>query len=131
MRKLLFLLGLLVAPLLAGSAAQAQQTVKGQAVNSPTINGSVTIAAGNTFQQVLPALTGSNPARNSLTIQNNSTGGTDNCWVFIGPIASATKATAIALSVTQAYTRYFPNVPSDQISVTCTTTSDTVYVDTQ
>lgn len=101
-----------------------------QTVNSSTTNGSITIAAGNTFQQALAVL-GSPPAiRRSLTIENNNTNG-DNCWVFIGATASATKALSILLAPGGSYTRYYPYVPSDNIAATCTTTSDTLYVDTQ
>lgn len=92
-----------------------------------TINGSITIAAGNTFQQALPASTLNN--RRSLTVQNNNA--TDSCWIFIGPTASATKATSILLLAGGSYTRYYPYVPSDVIAATCATTSDTLYVDTQ
>jgi hypothetical protein len=109
------------------SIAQAQTP-------AATTNGSVTITAGNTFQSVLSALTFSSTTpqtgRRSLTIQNNNTNG-DNCWVFPGPNASATKATAILLAQGASYTRYYPFIPSDNISATCATTADTLYVDTQ
>lgn len=99
-----------------------------------TTNGSITIATGNTFQQVLAALTFSSTAvttaRHSLTIENNNTNG-DNCWLFIGPTASATKATSILLGQGGSYQRYSPYIPSDNIAATCTNTSDTLYVDTQ
>lgn len=102
--------------------------VRAQVVNAQTVNGSVTITAGNTFQTAVAALTP--PAlRRSLTIQNNNTNG-DNCWVFVGG-GSATKGTAILLNQGGSYTRYYPYVPSDAIQATCTTTSDTLYVDTQ
>lgn len=105
------------------SPAVAQTTAQ-------TTNGSITIATGNTFQQALAAV-GSPPAtRRSLTIVNNNTNG-DNCWVFIGATGSATKATSILLTPGGSYTRYYPYVPSDNIAATCTTTSDTLYVDTQ
>lgn len=93
-----------------------------------TVNGSVVITAGNTFQQVLAALTGNN-RRNSITIQNNNA--TDSCWVFVGATASATKGTSILLLAGASYTRYYPYIPSDNIAATCATTSDTLYVDTQ
>lgn len=109
------------------SCAQAQTP-------AATTNGSVAITAGNTFQSVLPALTFSSTTpqtgRRSLTIQNNNTNG-DNCWVFVGPNASATKATSILLGQGASYTRYYPFIPSDNISATCATTADTLYVDTQ
>jgi hypothetical protein len=98
--------------------------------NAATTNGSVTITAGNTFQSVLSALGAPPTPRRSLTIENNNTNG-DNCWVFIGATASATKGTSILLQPGGSYTRYYPYVPSDNIAATCTTTSDTLYVDTQ
>lgn len=119
MRRLLlssaFLVGL-------SGAALAQQ----RPLLYPTVNGSVTIATGSTFQSVLA----SSSNRQSITIQNNNTNG-DNCWLFIGANASATKATSILLGQGGSYQRYYPFLPSDNISATCTTTSDTLYVDTQ
>lgn len=92
-----------------------------------TTNSSAVIVTGNTFQTVLAAIT-SNNQRRSLTIQNNNT--TDSCWVFIGA-GSATKGTSLLLTAGQAYTRYYPYIPSDVIQATCATTSDTLYVDIQ
>ena len=94
--------------------------------NIPTIIGSTTIATGNTFQSVLTA----SASRKSLHIQNNNTNG-DNCWVYVGANGSATKAASIILSPGGSYQRYFPYIPSDNISATCATTSDTLYVDSQ
>lgn len=87
----------------------------------------IVIATGNTFQQVLAASTINN--RFSITIQNNNA--TDSCWVFLGPNASATKATSILLLAGGSYTRYYPYIPSNAIQVTCVSTSDTMYLDTQ
>lgn len=93
-----------------------------------TVNSSVTITAGNTFQTVLNSVAMNN--RRSLTIENNNT--TDSCWVVVGgALASATKAIAILLLPGGSYTRYYPYIPSDAIHATCTSTSDTLYVDTQ
>src|SRR6185437_5895153 len=97
-------------------------------VNRSTLNASVTIATGNTFQTVLSAM-GATTQRQALTIQNNNTN-TDNCWVFIGS-GSATEAKSIILAPGQAYTRYWPYAPSDAIQATCATTSDTLYADVQ
>lgn len=96
-----------------------------QSYPANTLNGSVVITVGNTFQVALAA-----GVRRSLTIQNNTA--SDSCWVYIGA-GSATKAASIILDTTHgtSYTRYFPYVPDDVIQVTCATTSDTVYVDTQ
>lgn len=114
--------GALVALLLGSSGALAQS----RPMSLNTLNSSATITAGNTFQTVLAAKAN----RQSLTIQNNNTT-TDNCWVFLGATASATKGTSILLQPGQAYTRYFPYVPSDVIAATCATTNNTLYVDTQ
>ncbi len=111
-----------------GQQQSPDSTNAGVAVNRATVNSSVTIGTGNTFQQVLASNLGTAIQRQSLTIQNNNTN-TDSCWVFLGTTANATKATSIILAVGQAYTRYWPYVPSDAIQVTCASTSDTVYVD--
>ena len=113
------------AAFLLGGPAAAQIT------NAPTTNVPVTIAVGNTFQTVLAAV-GAPPAiRRSLTIQNNQATGTDLCWLYLGPLANATKATSIVLAVGVSYTRYFPYIPSDAIQATCATTGDSLYVDVQ
>jgi hypothetical protein len=111
------------AALLAGGMALLM--AQSRPLNLATTNASTTIATGNTFQQVLAALSN----RQSLTIENNNA--SDSCWVFVGPSASATKATSILLLSGGSYTRYYPYVPSDAIQATCATTSDTLYVDTQ
>ena len=145
--------------LFAGSAsAQQQVRLCLQEASSPnscipygasgaltTTNGSIKIATGLTYQTLLAAAA----TRNSLTIQNNQASGTDICYVIVGTnqITSASTTTStnitiagntvtaaqasIVLSPGQAYTRYYPFVPSDTIYVTCTTTADSVYVDTQ
>ena len=118
----------IIQSLLAAAVIAAASPCLAQVTNAPTTNASITIATGNTFQQALAVL-GSPPAiRRSLTIENNNT--TDSCWVFIGS-GAATKALSILLLPGGSYTRYFPYVPSDNIAATCTTTSDTLYVDTQ
>jgi hypothetical protein len=103
--------------------------VQGVAQYRGTVNSSATITAGNAFQSVLATLIGTSTVRQSLTIENNNAA--DSCWVFIGPNASATKATSILLTPGGSYQRYFPYVPSDNISATCTNMNDTLYVDTQ
>ena len=117
------ILAVLLGLALGASVAHAQVT------NSQTTNAAGTIATGNTFQQIYAAV-GTPPAiRRSMTVQNNNA--SDSCWVFIGATASATKATSILLTSGQAYTRYFPYVPSDAVQITCANTSDTFYADTQ
>lgn len=99
----------------------------------PTINSSVSVTAGNTFQQALAAIPQGSHARRSLTIQNNNTG-TDNCFVYLGTTAAANAAgtgKAVLLQPGQSYQRYYPYVPSDGVQVTCANASDTVYVDNQ
>lgn len=113
---------------LSASPSFAQVPMQGVAINKSTVNSSVTITAGSTFQQALASIVGSSKQRQSLTVQNNNTS-TDNCWVFFGATASATKAASILLSPGQAVTRYWPYVPSDAVQVTCASTSDTVYVE--
>ena len=129
--KLRLVGALAVSILLAPSAFAQRQTVQGAPVsgiptNRSTLNNSATITAGNTFQQVLAA-NSSSVQRQSLTIENNNA--SDNCWLFIGPTASATKARSILLTPGGSYTRYWPYVPSDNIAATCATTSDTLYID--
>lgn len=123
-----------IAAILAATLSFNPVPAEAQITNAATTNGSVAITAGNTFQSVLAVMTVSSTTpqtgRRSLTIQNNNTNG-DNCWVFVGPNASATKGTAILLAQGASYTRYYPYVPSDNISATCATTADTLYVDTQ
>lgn len=95
-----------------------------------TVNKSAVITTGNTFQVVLPIILLAN--RRSLTIQNNNT--SDTCWITFGTgvtAANAAKASSIALSAGQAYTRYYPYVPSDEIEGTCASNSDTLYIDVQ
>lgn len=111
-------------------APTPDQTVAGAVINRSTVNSSVTIMTGNTFQTVLASNRGTNTQRQALTIQNNNTNG-DSCWVYVGPTASATKATSILLLQGGSYTRYWPYVPSDVIAATCATTSDTLYADNQ
>lgn len=109
--------------------------VVGSAKYRGTINSSVVIATGNTFQQVLASIigatgqTGVANVRQSLTIENNNA--SDSCWVFIGPTASAAKGTSILLLAGGSYTRYWPYVPPDNIAATCASNSDTLYVDSQ
>lgn len=120
---------------LAGGIADAQSpstgtNVEGVVINRSTLNSSTTITAGGTFQVLLPSIIGTTtPPRQALTIQNNNTN-TDNCWIFLGS-ATASEAKSIVLSPGTPYTRYWPFVPSDEIQVTCTGTSDTIYVDNQ
>lgn len=114
-----FLLGAMLALLAFPAIADAPNG------SFSTLNGSSTIATGNTFQTILTA----NSRRRSLTIQNNNTNG-DNCWLFIGS-GNATKATSILLGQGGSYQRYYPYIPADAIQLTCTTTSDSYYLDTQ
>jgi hypothetical protein len=115
--------------LLAFAALLAELSPTLAQTPAATTNASVTITLGSAFQSLLAAITGTTPRR-SLTIQNNNING-DNCWIYIGPNASATKATAILLGPGGSYQRYTPYIPSDNISATCATTADTLYVDTQ
>lgn len=110
---------------LSVAGALAQTTV------AATTNSSAVIATGNTFQTVLTAITQNNQRR-SLTIQNNNTTSTDNCWIKVGgTLGAATKGTSILLTPGAAYTRYTPYIPADDIHATCVTSSNTVYIDIQ
>lgn len=129
-----FLLTILLWALIGVSPSFAQnnpsgQLVQGSVQNKRTVNGSVVIASGNTFQNILTSVAGTSNYRSSITIQNNNTN-TDNCFIFIGS-GTATAGTSIKLSAGGSYQRYWPNVPSDLIQATCDSTSDTLYVDTQ
>lgn len=123
---------------LTGSALAGEPVITATTIPLPAI-----VAAGLTYQQLLPqALSGS---RNSLTIQNNNA--TDNCEIIVGGPwqvgdTTTTSRTINGASVTGAkasillqpgisYQRYYPIIPSDQILGTCTTTGDSIYVDTQ
>lgn len=113
---------------LFAAATMFAGNVMAQSVTAVTTNRSVVITTGNTFQAVLAA----SLTRRSLTIQNNNA--SDNCWLKFGvgvTAANATIGTSILLLPGQAFTRYFPYVPSDEIEGTCASNSDTLYVDTQ
>lgn len=115
-------------------AGLAQTTLKA------TIPAPILITVGLTYQQVVAG-----GPKVSLTIQNNNS--TDSCWFLIGgPFlvgdTTATTRTVGAVSITAlkasivllpggSYTRYYPYIPGDAILGTCTTTADSVYVDTQ
>jgi len=121
---------LVTALMLCAPYAMAQSAVPANGYPPPnlsTVNSSATIVTGGAFQSVMSAV-GTGRSRRSLTIQNNNSA--DTCWVFVGS-GTASAAKSIALAPGQAYTRYFPYVPNDQIQATCATTSDTLYVDHQ
>lgn len=119
------------------ASAQAQSAV-------PTDNWSVSITVGNTYQLVQSA----NNARRSLTIQNNNAT-TDNCFLNIDGSVVAANTTATTVTTTgskqsvtaakasillqpgQAYTRYYPYVPSGPIVATCASNGNSLYVDIQ
>lgn len=95
--------------------------------NRTTLNNSVSITTGNTFQTVRNA-----EPRWSITIQNNNS--TDNCWIsFCSGVTAgnASKAKSIVLLPGGSWSRYYPYVPSDEIEGTCASNGDTLYVDTQ
>jgi hypothetical protein len=127
--------------LLFAAPSFAQQTATSGTIASPAI-----IATGLTFQQVLASVQSNN--RHSLTIENNNA--TDNCNIILVGVGSpwlvgdttSTTHTINGVSFTGAkasilllpggsYTRYYPFIPPEQILGTCTTTGDSLYVDTQ
>jgi hypothetical protein len=106
----------------------------------------VKITSGLTYQSILASAASNN--RHAITIQNNNA--TDSCYIIIVGQASpflvgdttSTTHTIGGVSLTGAqasilllaggsYTRFFPYIPPDQILGTCTTTGDSIYVDTQ
>ena len=109
----------------------------------PTDNQSVSITTGLTYQTIQAI----NQSRRSVTVQNNNTTSTENCWINVdGTVpAGATTATSVTVkgvSITaakasillqpgQAYTRYYPYVPSGAIVGTCSSTGDSIYADIQ
>jgi hypothetical protein len=118
-RSILLGISFLALALPSGSFAQTP---------AATTNGSVVITTSNTFQTVLTS-----GRRLSLTIQNNNTS-TDSCWIMFGKgvtAANATKAKSIELLQGQAYTRYYPYIPLDEIEGTCASGSDSLYIDTE
>ena len=93
---------------------------------NPSDDNLVTIATGNTFQQVIGS-NGSAAERRALIIKNNNTNG-DTCWVFFGD-AKASKEESVVLPSGGSYVRYWPFVSSDALLATCASTSDTLYVE--
>lgn len=128
----------LVALALLCAPAYADQTNTATTTPAPA-----KIAAGLTYQVLLPSVQSNQ--RHSLTIQNNNA--TDNCEIIVGgpwavgdttstartinSVSITGAQAAIVLTPSQAYTRFYPYIPSDQILGTCTTTGDSIYVDTQ
>lgn len=113
----------------AQSKVQQGASVSGQPINRGTKNVSLTIATGGTFQVAIASTAASGNGPRSLTVQNNNTGTTENCWVYVG--TTPTIARSIRLLPGGSYTRYWPFIPSDDIRVTCDTNGSTVYVDYQ
>ena len=129
MIKNLFRIAAALVAVSIGSSALAQS---GPSVPAVTTNGSATITTGSTFQTILNKLAAGGKRR-SLTIQNNNIT-TDNCWITFGTgitVGNAAKGSSILLASGQAFTRYFPYVPLDEIEGTCASNGDTLYVDTQ
>jgi hypothetical protein len=93
---------------------------------NPSDDNLVTIATGNTFQQVIGSV-GSAAERRALMIKNNNTNG-DTCWLFFGD-AKASKEESVILASGGSYVRYWPFVSSDALLATCAATSDTLYVE--
>jgi hypothetical protein len=103
--------------------------VQGVPQDRSTVIATVVITTGNTFQQVLASIIGTTNYRAWLMIQNNNA--SDNCWIFPGTVANATKATSMLLLPGGSYSRAWPFVPSDVIAATCANNNDTLYLETQ
>lgn len=141
-------------------ASQPDQTMAGVAGNRSTVLAPAKIATGLTYQLLLPAIQPSSATvgiRQALFIENSlGNSSTDVCYILIAtpqittPItASTTTSTnltgtvngaSVTLTAAQwsqtysvggAYNRTWPYVPSDAIWGTCTTTGDSIYVETQ
>src|SRR5579859_5918484 len=109
----LLICGAFVLPTLAQQGPGPGTGVSGIVVNRSTLNSSVVITTGNTFQKVLSSNANTSTPRQALTIQNNNA--TDSCWITFGVLAGATitaanaaKASSILLTAGQSYTRYWP-----------------------
>lgn len=147
---LMLTIGALVAALGYIGCAVAQTPVQGIPENRTTLNQSVKITAGLTYQNVLPTniatnANGTPEVRNALTIQNNNA--SDSCYLIIGTVAVTPGTTttssnlaiagatitaqqaSILLQAGGSYQRYWPYVPSDAIYGTCATTGDSLYID--
>ena len=126
--------------------------VEGVPVNRSTLNQSVKITTGLTYQSVLASnlivsANGTITQRAALIIQNNNA--TDNCYLIIGTSVVTPGTTTTTTSVTIAgasltalqasitllaggsYQRYWPYVPSDTIYATCATSGDSLYIDVE
>jgi hypothetical protein len=110
---------LLSTPLLA----QTYNGVTVQPQPKSTVNASVTITAGNTFQIALAANTSG--TRQQLVLENNNA--TDKCWFYLGS-GTATTANSAVLLAGGSMTFAGPVMPNDQIQVTCASTSDTFWI---
>jgi hypothetical protein len=95
---------------------------------NPWDNNLVTIATGNTFQQVIGS-NGSATERQALIIKNDNSNG-DPCWVFFGG-DKASKEKGVMVASGDSYVRYWPFVSSEAIQATCASTSDALYVEIQ
>jgi hypothetical protein len=88
-----------------------------QQVKYPSTNVSGTIAVTNTFQSIA----GEGP-RSGCMIQNK---GSNDMWVFFGPIATATRARSVRLAIGLMVTCNNPGATlSDQISISGTATEE-------
>lgn len=101
-------------------------TIQAQPYAAPSTNLSSTVTVGNTFQQIAASST----ARFSFEFQNDAGNG-DKCWLYWGTTGSATKAKSVIVLDGQVYLRSAGAIPSDAIQVTCTTTADAYYAETQ
>ena len=104
--------------------AQTYNGVTVQPQPKSSVNASVSITAGNTFQQALAANT--TGSRQQLVIENNNTN-TDKCWFYLG---SGTPSTATSAMLLPGGSMTFagPVMPNDALQVTCATTGDTLWI---
>lgn len=122
MKTLSAIVGLSLGVLFSTSAL-SQSPVTTQPRGVTTLNSSSSIAVTNTFQSVFAESTNT-PGRLNCTVQNT---GSNDMYVFFGPIASATIAKSVKLASGQSVTcSIFGIVLKDQVSVTGTM-GDTFY----
>lgn len=132
--------------MIAASFLFISTQVFAQAIPVPaaTTNLSNTITTGLTYQVLKAALVPPAQLR-SLTIENNNA--SDSCWIEVSGVVVATNTTSTSVTVNGnsitaqkasiqllpggSYTRYYPYIPNGPIVGTCTTTSDSIYVDVQ
>jgi hypothetical protein len=109
-----------------------------------TVNGSVSITTGLTFQQIFPA----SSQRQSVEFENNNITSTENCWINYDGTVTAGMTTSSTVTTTNgtmtaqkasiylapsggSATRYTLHMPNAIVVGTCTTAGDSIYATVQ